>query len=77
MAVRNFYVDASIPGRATHLTGGPRNKEDGMDIKLYIRNEGDIETALSINCSVDEEGILTVNVVSPDEGIIHTLRRRR
>ena len=53
MAVRNFYIDADIPGRATRLTGGPRNSKDGMFIKLYVREDGSITEALKIDCTVD------------------------
>lgn len=55
MAVRNFYIDADIPGRAEHLKGGPRNSKDGMSIKLYVRELGSITTALDIDCTVDND----------------------
>ena len=55
MAVRNFYIDADIPGRATRLTGGPRNSKDGMFVKLYVRENGSITEALKIDCTVDNE----------------------
>ena len=40
MAVRNFWVEADIDGRATELAGGPRNKNGGMTICLYMREDG-------------------------------------
>ena len=55
MAVRNFYIDADIPGRATRLTGGPRNSKDGMFVKLYVREDGSITEALKIDCTVDND----------------------
>ena len=55
MAVRNFYIDADIPGRATRLTGGPRNSKDGMFVKLYVRENGSIREALKIDCTVDND----------------------
>ena len=55
MAVRNFYIDADIPGRATRLTGGPRNSKDGMFVKLYVRENGSITEALKIDCTVDND----------------------
>ena len=30
MAVRNFWIDGSIDGRATDVTGGPRSRDGGM-----------------------------------------------
>ena len=55
MAVRNFYIDADIPGRAEHLKGGPRNSKDGMFVKLYVRDDGGITEALKIDCTVDND----------------------
>lgn len=50
MAVRNFFVDAEIDGRETDLGGGPRSKTGGMDVTVYQRNEGQIETAVKVRC---------------------------
>jgi len=48
MAVRNFYVEADIDGRKGQLTGGPRSKDGGFHMTLYIRNKGKIEEAFTI-----------------------------
>ena len=63
MAVRNFYIDADIPGRAEHLKGGPRNSKDGMSIKLYVRELGSITTALDIDCTVDDN-LLYIRIIN-------------
>ena len=49
MAVRNFWVDAEIDGRETDLGGGPRSKTGGMDVTVYQRKEGQIETAVKVS----------------------------
>lgn len=62
MAVRNFWVEANIDGRETELSGGPRNKEGGMVIRLYQRDEGKIEEAIKVTCKANEDGKLVATV---------------
>lgn len=50
MAVRNFWIDASIDGRKTDLSGGPASKEGGMDVTIKQRSKGGIVTAYRIHC---------------------------
>ena len=57
MAIRNFYIAAQIDGRKTKLSGGPARKDGGLDIYLYQRNHGGIDTAAHINC-FEENGQL-------------------
>ena len=59
MAVRNFWVEASIEGYKTQLKGGPRGKEQGMMVRLYQRNRGEIETAISVICSANGNELVT------------------
>lgn len=59
MAVRNFWIDAGIDGRATVLSGGPRGKQDGMDVTIYQREEGGIEIAVQIFCRASGEKLRT------------------
>lgn len=48
--VRNFWVEASIDGRQTNLTGGPRTTHGGMAIDLYQREDGCISRPITIYC---------------------------
>ena len=59
MAVRNFWIDADIDGRATMLGGGPRSKDGGMDITIYQRDEGGIKRAFTINCRAYGSKLIT------------------
>lgn len=59
MAVRNFYIDADIDGRATMLSGGPRAKDGGMDIELYQRDDGKILRIASIRCRAHGNTLIT------------------
>lgn len=62
MAVRNFYVEANIDGRATKLAGGPAAKDGEMVIHLYQRDHGETVEAFSIVCR-ERNGELTSTVI--------------
>jgi hypothetical protein len=62
MSVRNFWIEADVDGRATKLTGGPVRKDGGIDVTIYIRDEGGISRAVSIRGRVLDETLrLTVS----------------
>ena len=42
MAVRNFWVDINVDGRATRVGTGPRRKDGGMSARFRIREDGGI-----------------------------------
>ena len=48
MAVRNFWVEADIDGYNSTPAGGPRRKDGGMEVNVYQRKDGGIETAVRI-----------------------------
>ena len=50
MAVRNFWIEVEVDGRRTKLCGGPANKQGGMTIRLYQRDNGAITQPVTINC---------------------------
>lgn len=62
MAIRNFWLEANIDGRKTPLQGGPRAKDGGMTATLYIRNDGAIEEAVTLDCHANKDGALVVLV---------------
>lgn len=67
MAVRPFYMTAEIEGRNTDLSGGPRNKNGEMNIKIQQRNKGEIETVLNISShAVERDGKLMLRTVIYD-----------
>ena len=59
MALRNFWLEASIDGRKSDLAGGPRNKEGGMEINLYQREHGESKTAMQVTCKADGDKLVT------------------
>lgn len=65
--VRNFWADADIDGKRSNAVGGPRNKDGGMKITLYQRDNGTITTAINVDCFIDCEGKV-VTVVKDKHG---------
>ena len=57
MATRNFWVEVDVDGRKTKFKGGPANKQGGMSITLYQRDNNNIIKPIVINCIAftDEE----------------------
>ena len=75
MAVRNFWIEANIDGRNTDLSGGPRNKEGGMNIHVYQRNDGSIEDAVTLSC-YEKDGELVTAVFINHEFVAEYRTRR-
>jgi len=73
MVTRNFWVEANIDGRNTLLAGGPRAKDGGMTIDLFIRDDGEIAKALHIVCWVCADGSLRVNAYPTMQTLTDTL----
>ena len=61
--VRNFWLTASIDGREEALTGGPRGKDGGMEVRLQVRDGGSIATGLRINCHCHYDDTLTISIM--------------
>lgn len=60
--VRNFWIDAKIDGQVTKLSGGPKDKEGGIYLKVYQRNNGAVVTALEVSGLVQRDGTLVLEV---------------
>lgn len=59
MAVRNFWVEASIDGRRTELAGSPASKDGGMGVTIYQRKNGRIEEAVCVSCYMDDGRLIS------------------
>ena len=66
MAVRNFWIEANVDGRKTKLTGGPRSKDGGLALDIFMRSDGASEKVVHIEGFVDSMGILRLYVMGVD-----------
>jgi len=60
MALRNFWIEAQVDGRETPITGGPRSKDGGFEMAIFIRSNGESEEGLRIRGVVEEDGTLVL-----------------
>lgn len=67
MAMRNFWVEGNIDGRETVLSGGPRAKDGGMNIKIFQRSEGQSRKAVEVNCYVGSDGETLITHIQPSD----------
>lgn len=63
--VRNFWLDASIDGRRSYLSGGPRSKDGGFTLSVKVRDHGGITKALTISGRAKDDGSLVLSVDDP------------
>ncbi len=68
--VRNFWMDANIDGRDTKLSGGPRNKVGGFDIRLRQRDMGRVTEAVTIFGRANPDGTLNLRIFDADGELI-------
>lgn len=74
MATRNFWIDASIDGRQTELSGSPRAKDGGMDVVISQREDGGIKTAVRISCQANGDTLITCVYVGDNRLVFETKR---
>ncbi len=65
--LRNFYLDGSIDGRASKVSGGPSSKEGGLELSVLQRNKGAKEESVKILCYADVDGNLVTDVYHKGE----------
>jgi hypothetical protein len=47
--VRNAWVTVNIEGKATRLSGGPRNKAGGLVAEFLVRDNGGVGKGVSVS----------------------------
>ena len=75
MAVRPFYMEANVDGRANQLSGGPKSKSGGMGVTIYQRDNGNISRVFRIESSStmrDGKLILVTEVLDKNNRVIAT-----
>lgn len=83
--MRNFYLIATVDGRKTQLTGGPMNRAGGMQVDLFVRDNGMSKKAYTLYCFVpipdpgnkNPKEVLVVDVIDSQGTLIDTLVTER
>ena len=64
--MRNFWIEGSIDGRKTKMTGGPRGKNGGFALRIYMRDRGAGVEVLQISAFADRK--LHLELIDPQTG---------
>lgn len=66
--IRNFWIDAYIDGKATNLSGGPKNKDGGIVVTISMRDNGSVKKVADITGYKEGDNLflyVEVNGVAP------------
>ncbi|MHB9019374.1 MAG: hypothetical protein ACYC3G_00650 [Minisyncoccota bacterium] len=58
--MRNFWIEGEVDGRKTVLTGGPRSKDGGFTLTVFIKDHGTSRKALQVDGFVNSTGELVL-----------------
>jgi len=67
--MRNFWIEATIDGRKTKFTGGPRGETGGFDLTIRRKVNGSSQVALAVRGAM-VDGHPTVTVWGPDGELV-------
>jgi hypothetical protein len=70
MSVHNFQIHGRVDGRETGLNAGPRSKDGGISITVYMRDEGGIETGVTVSGRATSDGRLVLDVAPGTAGTV-------
>ena len=76
MAIRNFWVEAEVDGKATPVAFGPRNADGGFTLTVKMRDNGDITRPIEIAGLVHIDGTLELTVHQNGQRIGQVKTRR-
>lgn len=68
-SIRNFWIDATIDGCKGTISKGPKNKDGGIEIVIYMRNKKTVEKMLKITGKVAPDNRLILFIQNVDEKI--------
>lgn len=57
--VRNFWIEAEVDERKTPIAFGPRGKDGGFRLVVYMRNKGEVNAVVQIKgiCMVEQDAL--------------------
>ena len=66
--VRNFWVSASVDGKASKMESGPQGKAGGFQITIKVRDSGSISPKIITILGETKDCRLTVRAFGPECG---------
>lgn len=75
--IRNFWVEGTIDGRESRMTGGPISKTGGLNLTIYQRENNAITTAFEIECKATYSGTLVTSIFDGNGNKLYSFTTRR
>lgn len=60
--VRNWWIEATIDGRASKFAAGPQSREGGFSLTILARDAGNVVHALTVRGVAHSNGSLFLDV---------------
>lgn len=70
-AVRNFWIEVDAGHRS--IATGPRRADEGIDVRIYVREDGSVAGPVRISGRVGSDGTLTLEALPMEGGSWVTL----
>lgn len=67
--VRNFWMRATVDGHARSVEAGPRAKDGGLTIQVFMRDNGQVEHACTLRGWCGSDGRLYLDIEPSDDGL--------
>jgi hypothetical protein len=68
MAMRNWWIEATIDGRKTKLAGGPQAKNGGFTLTVQQRSKGKSVEVMGVRGVIEPDGTLHLIQSGPESG---------
>jgi hypothetical protein len=73
--VRNFWIEGYVDGNVQSFGMGPKSKDGGFDLKVKMRDEGNITVPVVISGCALDDGTLQLRIsISNSKGISEVLK---
>ena len=63
--MRNYWIELSVDGRKHKVATGPRGKNGGFDLKIFVKKNGRSVLLYGINGGVDKRDRLQSQIYAP------------
>ncbi len=74
--VRNFFIKGQVDGRETPIGTGPRSKDGGFELEIFMRENGSIsDKTVHISGFARPDGTLELRVFHPNGAEVITTER--
>lgn len=77
MVVRNFWIEGQVDGRKSFIATGPRSKDGGFWLTIYMRDKGGSRKVIDFRGFCSGDDLLMLEVYEPDAGRLALIQTKR